>query len=359
MMPVSASKDLSFMRKRSFIGLVVGTVLLVWGCGQGKGQAAAPPAAVHDESPSGTDPHSEGDAAGPHADAGGGEGTGTIALSPEARANIGLTVESAQLRPIERTLTLNATLEVIPDQEAFVSSRVQGKVTEVQANVGDRVARGQPLVLLQSLQIAEAPPVVAVPSPLDGVVLERTVTVGETIDPVKSLFHIGNLARMLAGAEVFEADLALVRRGQVARVRVLPYPERMFMGRVVRLSDAIDPQRRTLRIWIEVPNTADLKLKPQMFAQVNLVVSSGRAAVTVPNEAVQVNGPERFVFVQNGEGFLRQNVILGERDDRYTAIKSGLVEGDEVVVRGAVELATVAAQPAGGGVQDESKPHSH
>jgi len=81
--------------------------------------------------------------------------------------------------------------------------------------------------------------------------------------------------------------------------------------------------------------------------------------VTVPNEAVQVNGPERFVFVQNGEAFLRQNVILGERDDRYTAIKGGLVEGDEVVVRGAVELATVASQPAAGVMQDESKPHSH
>ncbi|MDZ4862143.1 MAG: efflux RND transporter periplasmic adaptor subunit [Gemmatimonadota bacterium] len=346
------------MKRVLAIGLIAAAVILAWGCGQSKGEAASPPAAIHDESPGGPDAHKDGEPH-THADAGGGEGTGTIALSPEARANIGLTVEAAEVRRIERTLTLNATLEVAPDQEAFVSSRVQGKVTEVRANVGDRVDRGQPLVLLQSLQIAEAPPVVAVPSPLDGVVLERTVTVGETIDPAKSLFHIGNLTSMLAGAEVFEADLALVRRGQVARVRVLPYPERVFTGRVVRLSNAIDPVRRTLRIWIEVPNTADLKLKPQMFAQVNLVVSSSGAAVTVPNEAVQVNGPERFVFVQNGEAFLRQNVILGERDDRYTAIKGGLVEGDEVVVRGAVELATVASQPAAGVMQDESKPHSH
>jgi len=265
MMRISASKDLSFMKRVLAIGLIAAAVILAWGCGQSKGEAASPPAAIHDESPGGPDAHKDGEPH-THADAGGGEGTGTIALSPEARANIGLTVEAAEVRRIERTLTLNATLEVAPDQEAFVSSRVQGKVTEVRANVGDRVDRGQPLVLLQSLQIAEAPPVVAVPSPLDGVVLERTVTVGETIDPAKSLFHIGNLTSMLAGAEVFEADLALVRRGQVARVRVLPYPERVFTGRVVRLSNAIDPVRRTLRIWIEVPNTADLKLKPQMFA---------------------------------------------------------------------------------------------
>ena len=328
----------SMRRQIRLLILLAGVVLVgTWGCGRSGGQTPA------------ADPHTEAEAAEP----------GTISISPEARANIGLAVEPAEERVIERTLLLNATLKVDPDHEAFVSSRVQGKVTAVNANVGDVVTRGQPLVAIQSLQIAETPPTVDVRSPLDGVVLERNVTVGETVDPTKALFHVGDLSHLLAEAEVYEADLASVRLGEWARLRVAPYPDRVFTGRVVRLADAIDPVRRTLRIWIDVRNTPNRALKPDLFAQVNLVVATSGQAVTVPNEAVQTDGPDRFVFVQNGEAFVRQNVVVGERDDRFTAVKSGVIAGDLVVTKGAVELKTVALRPAGGGVQDESKPHTH
>lgn len=346
------------MRRSLAAGVVAITMLAISACNRGSSaiqtrQGAQAGSAPHQED-GGTDTHGE---AAPHEHAD--EEAGSIALSPEARANIGLETATAEIRPVERILALNATLQVDPDREAFVSSRVQGKVTAVRAKVGDRVAKGQTLVVLQSLQIAETPPTVEVPSPLDGVVLERSVTVGETIDPTKSLLHIGDLSRLLAQAEVYETDLASVRVGQTARIRVPAFPDRVFTGRVIRLADAIDPERRTLKIWIDVPNTRDRALKADMFAQVSLVVASSGRAVAVPNEAVQSEGPERFVFVQNGDDLVKQNVVVGERDDRYTAIKRGVVEGDEVVTRGAVELATLASQPAATGLQDESKPHSH
>jgi multidrug efflux pump subunit AcrA (membrane-fusion protein) len=346
------------VRKPITLGLAIalaGSVLLLaWGCSRGnsRGATAADSAPAHADLPHADPPGAA------HEETGG-AGASTISLSPEARANIGLAVAFAEERVVERMLQLNATLRVEPDREAFVSSRVQGKVTAVHANVGSVVRGGESLVEIQSLQIAETPPVVAVTSPLDGVVLERTVTVGETVDPTKSLMHVADLSRVFAEAEVYEADLARVRIGQPARLRVAPYPERIFTGRVVRESDAIDPARRTLRIWIEVQNTPDRRLKPEMFAQVSLVVGSSGRAVTVPNEAVQSDGPERFVFVQNGDGYLRQPVIVGEHDDRYTAITSGVVAGDVIVTRGAAELKTVSLQPSASGVQDESKPHAH
>lgn len=352
--------------------LTAGSLLLgLWGCNLGKGQSQAAggkPAATADarleghSAEAGAAREHEHSEAAPHTHPPGeaGEEPGTVSLSPEAQANIGLTVEAAEERAIGRTLLLNATLQVHPDEEAFVSSRVQGKVTAVRATIGDNVRRGEPLVVLQSLQIAETPPIVEVPSPLDGVVLDRTVTVGETVDPSKSLFRVANITRLWVQAEVYETDLATVRVGQTARLRVTAYPDREFPGRVVRLADVIDPEKRTLRVYIEVANTPDRKLKPAMFGQVNLVTASGGRTVAVPNEAVQTEGPERFVFVKNGERFQRQNVVVGDRDDRYTAIRSGLVSGDEVVVRGAAELKTVALQPAGGGgLVDESKPHTH
>ena len=320
----------------SLAGLITAGALA---CGRGKSQS--PPPDAHAEAPEAAEP-------------------GSISIGPEARANIGLMTVAAEERVIERTLVLNATLKVDPDHEAFVSSRVQGKVTSVAANVGDQVRRAQPLVVLQSLQIAETPPSVEITSPLEGIVMERSVTVGETVDQTKELFHVADLSHLLAEAEVYEADLGSVRRGQQARLRVTPYPDLVFTGRVVRLADAIDPVRRTLRVWIEVANTPDRKLKPDMFAQANLIVATSGRSVTVPNDAIQSDGPSRFVFVQNGEAFQRQEVVVGDADDRYTAIRSGVIVGDLVVTRGAAELKTVSTQRAGaGGLIDESKPHVH
>jgi len=354
------------MSRLVILALVSGVVIGLGGCDPSRGETRGAPSKQPGAPDSAADPaaHERGDhdEAAPHTHAPkeSAEKPGTISLSPEAQANIGLTLAPAEERTIERTLLLNATLRVIPDREAFVSSRVQGKVTAVKANVGDRVAQGDPLVVLQSLQIAETPPLVTVPSPLDGMVLERSVTVGETVEPSKSLFRLADISRLWAQAEVYEADLARVRLGQAARLRVTAYPDRDFTGRVVRLADEIDPEKRTLRIFIAVANTPDRKLKPAMFGQVNLVTATGGRLVAVPNDAVQSEGPERFVFVMNGERFQRQNVVVGERDDRYTAIRSGLVPGDEVVVQGAAQLATVAQQGAGGGGPvDESKPHAH
>ena len=96
--------------------------------------------------------------------------------------------------------------------------------------------------------VTKTPPTVEVTSPLDGVVLERSVTAGETVDPTKELFHVADQSHLLAQAEVYETDLASVRLDQTARVRVAPFPNRVFTGRVVRLANTIDPDRRTLRI---------------------------------------------------------------------------------------------------------------
>ena len=337
-----------FRRTASYAALAALAPLVIAAGACGRASAPAPAAEGHLAA---APEHNE--------QAGGAPEAGTISLSPEARANIGLAIAFAEERVIERTLLVNATLKVIPDREAFVSSRVQGKVTEVRANVGDVVGRGEPLVRLQSLQIAETPPTLEVLSPLDGVVLERSVTVGQTIDASTSLMHVADLSHLLAQADVYETDLASVRLGQPVRLTVAAFRGQLFTGRIVRLSDIIDPERRTLRVFIDVRNTRDRALKPEMFAQVSVIIGSSGRLVAVPNEAVQSDGAERFVFVQNGDGYLRQNVVVGERNDQYTAIRSGIVAGDMVVTRGAAELKTVALQPMASGVRDESKPHSH
>ncbi|MFY9269403.1 MAG: efflux RND transporter periplasmic adaptor subunit [Candidatus Manganitrophaceae bacterium] len=137
----------------------------------------------------------------------------------------------------------------------------------------------------------------------------------------------------------------MIRKGQEVRVRVSTYPDEAFAGRINYISDVVDPQKRTIHLWSAVPNP-DRKLKPGMFARVSVITEKKSEAVAVPIRAILEEGAERFVFVQNGEEFIRQTVVLGVRDDRYVEVKEGLMPGDQVVTRGNQQL--MLAQMSGG-----------
>lgn len=196
--------------------------------------------------------------------------------------------------------------------------------------------------LVQTKQFIPVLPVVA---PISGQVVERAATVGGTVDPQDKMFHIINLSRVLVEGDIPEDRGGMIRKGQEVRVRVSTYPEDAFSGRVNYISDVVDPQKRTIHLWSAVPNP-DRKLKPGMFARVSVITEKKNEAVAVPIRAILEEGAERFVFVQNGEEFIRQTVVLGVRDDRYVEVKEGLMPGDQVVIRGNQQL--MLAQMSGG-----------
>ena len=79
----------------------------------------------------------------------------------------------------------------------------------------------------------------------------------------------------------------------------------------------------------------------------------------MPVEAVIEEGPDTFVFVENGDRYQRVEVVTGLRDDVQVEIVEGLSPGDVVVTQGNHQLLAVATRPQAGGVVDESKPHGH
>lgn len=188
-------------------------------------------------------------------------------------------------------------------------------------------------------------PVLPVMSPISGQVVERAATVGGTVDPQDKMFHIINLSRVWVEGDIPEDRGGMIRKGQEVRVRVSTYPDEAFTGRINYISDVVDPQKRTIHLWSAVPNP-DRKLKPGMFARVSVITKKQGEAVAVPIRAILEEGVERFVFVQNGDEFIRQTVVLGVRDDRYVEVKEGLMPGDQVVIRGNQQL--MLAQMSGG-----------
>jgi len=178
-------------------------------------------------------------------------------------------------------------------------------------------------------------PLKAVPifSPVSGFVVEKNVVEGQAVEPGDTLFRIAGLDNVWVDAEVYESELPLVTLGQPAEVSFPYLPGRTFRGHVSYVYPYLDGGTRTGRIRIELPNR-ELELKPEMYANVVLVVDRGERLV-VPEEAVIYAGVRRLVFVDLGEGRLEPREIeVGMRMRDSYEVLSGLREGEVVVTSG-------------------------
>lgn len=179
---------------------------------------------------------------------------------------------------------------------------------------------------------------VAIYSPIAGAVIERHLTLGEVVEPVKPLFTIADLSNLWVIADVTEMDIPKVKKGQGALVTVSPYPEKIFKGKISYISEVIDPETRGVKVRVEVQNAKGL-LKPEMFATVKITTSEKEKVLAVPESALQRDGDKTVVFVAKDEHeFEKRTVEAGPRLNGIHRILSGLQEGETVVVKGAFTL---------------------
>ena len=123
-------------------------------------------------------------------------------------------------------------------------------------------------------------------------------------------------------------------------MRTLSYPTRVFPGHIILIGPGLDPQSRTVEVWIRLANT-DGVLKPNLFARASVVLKHDAAALSVPTAAIIEANGEKFVFVRQQGAYARVEVTTGKNDDSYTEIKDGLVPGDEVVTQGNRQVYTM------------------
>jgi len=170
-------------------------------------------------------------------------------------------------------------------------------------------------------------------SPIDGIVIERNATIGATVGTDANLFKIINISRVWVDANVFEKDLERVRNGQEVRLTVTAFPGSSFSGRVILVSTVVDPETRTVKVRTEVPNPDD-RLKPDMFANVQIVTDVNRSAISIPQSAVLDDAGKSVVFVAENGGYKKRVVTAGIKGNDRVEIVDGLSAGDKVVVKG-------------------------
>jgi len=175
-------------------------------------------------------------------------------------------------------------------------------------------------------------------SPLTGIVVERMVTPGQSVggDANQVLFTVADLDMLQVVADVYERDLALVKEGQFAKVKVEAYPEVDFPATVASVGDVVDPASRTikLRAWV---NNQDHRLKPEMFARLHIQVGDATKILVVPKEAVLESDGKQFVFVvEESNHYVRHEVKVSNFTTDQMRVLEGLTPGQRIVTKGAV-----------------------
>ncbi|MBI3357423.1 MAG: efflux RND transporter periplasmic adaptor subunit [Nitrospirae bacterium] len=175
-------------------------------------------------------------------------------------------------------------------------------------------------------------------SPLTGIVVERAVTPGQSVggDPSQVLFTVADLDRLQVLADLYERDLALVREGQSAVVKVEAYPGVDFPATVKAVGDVVDPATRTIKVRAAVNNDLH-KLKPEMFARLQLEVGEAAQFIAVPREAVLEVDGKQFVYVVNDpDRYMKREVKISNISPDQVRIIEGLTPGERIVTKGAV-----------------------
>ena len=169
-------------------------------------------------------------------------------------------------------------------------------------------------------------------TPVNGIVLEKKALEGMRFMPGEMLYQIADLSSVWVIADVFEQDIALVKTGAKARVKINAYPDKLFEGVITYVYPTLNPATRTVPVRLEIDNPGGL-LKPAMFAQVEITVADRGKVLTVPVSAVIDSGTRHIALVQLAEGrFEPRAVSLGKRSDNYVEVLNGVAEGEQVVV---------------------------
>jgi cobalt-zinc-cadmium efflux system membrane fusion protein len=186
-------------------------------------------------------------------------------------------------------------------------------------------------------------------SPISGEIVNRTATPGlevqgmlSSANVVAELFTVGDIERVWVWGDIYQRDLGKVRRGQKVTISSVAYPGHAITGALDFIANALDPQTHTAKIRCAVPNR-DHALKPEMYVALSVELER-RESLALPQTAVIRSGDRQTIYVEDGKTddgrtrFRERTVEIGEADDGWVGVLSGLVPGDRVVVAGSILL---------------------
>lgn len=239
-------------------------------------------------------------------------------------------IEAARSSQAEKRAALLLQHEVV-SQKDYEDAKAQAETAQTD------LARAEQRLRMLGLSSTSNSDEVAVKAPRSGIVLEIGAATGElskSLDNASSIATIADLSSVWVVGDLYEKDLSPARRGSPAKITLAALPDKSWSGTISNISDVLDPNTRTLKARVVLPNPQHM-LKPEMFATMHLV-GHKQELMTVPTTAVLHEGSDTFVMVKKSDGtYEKRNVTIANTTSDKTEIASGLRPGEMIVISGA------------------------
>jgi membrane fusion protein, heavy metal efflux system len=164
-------------------------------------------------------------------------------------------------------------------------------------------------------------------APIDGTIVERTVTIGESITADEQIFTVTDLSSVWVEVSVYAKDLGAVRQGQQAQV-VSTDLDAEATGRINFVGQLVGEETRSAPARLTLSN-ANGQWRPGLFVTVKLVREETTVPLAVPTEAVQTFRDWQVVFIKYGDWCEARPLELGRTDGAWVEVVSGLKAGDQ------------------------------
>ena len=259
-----------------------------------------------------------------------------VTLTKENLARVAIKNEVVARGSLDLTLKAVGRVGENLNKTAKVRATFEGRLTKLNFDLNQSVKAGDVMGLVETPELLGKS--LELKAPIEGRITERRSTVGEHIGKETEIYTISDPTDLWVLAEVKERDIGAVQVGQETTFTVLAYPGESFHGKVVLLGNRVETESRTLEVRIEV-NNADGRLKPGMFADVEIATTAIKDVLVISDQALQTLEDEQIVFVALSETKFEKRVVkIGLEQHGRVQIVEGLKEGDHVVTEGSFIL---------------------
>ncbi len=294
-------------------------------------------------------------------------------------------VEAAPVIRGDISAFFSGTASLEAEEEANVATKASGVVTRIFVEEGDRVREGQPLAKLdgerlalelartevnlnklkrehdrneelykkQLISIEEFERIkseydtqqaaynlakleldyTTVRAPISGIVSQRFIKVGNTLQMNEPTFMVSDFDPLLAIMYAPEKELGKLKASQVAHLTVDALAGTIFTGKIKRISPIVDATTGTFKVTIEVDDESR-QLKPGMFGRVRIIYDTHGGTLLVPKEAIIEEDSESSIYVVQDSQAFRKIITPGYEDERYMEILAGIEEGMQIITAG-------------------------
>jgi cobalt-zinc-cadmium efflux system membrane fusion protein len=262
-----------------------------------------------------------------------------VTLTPEQIQSVGIDVVVAGPATISERVHLNG--RIVPDEDslAHVRARYPGVVRSVRKRLGDTVAPGDVLGVIESNESLQP---YELRAQMAGTVIAREIAPGDFVSVDRELFEIADLRNVWVDLDAYRRDIGRLRVGQPVEIDALDGSP-LAASSLAYLSAIGAEDSQTLLARVVLPNP-DRTLRPGFFVTADVEVERSQIEVAVVPEALQRIGDWDVVFLAVGGMFEAQPVAIGRRDASHVEITSGIAVGQSYVAAGSFILKAEAGK---------------